>query len=277
MDRSPASIGRASRVRALLMLVWLLSAAACALDRRIFDLVPSTTSQNGRLLNLSADAVSTDAPFEPARATMVVTHGFNPFAWAGQWTLMQGYALAVHERFASRFNVAGWDWNAATLVSFDTTMNAANAVEQGERLADALRAADVEPARTHMIAHSLGCVLAASAAKRLHESAPSGARLRQVTFLDAVAQQHALIFDQLDAAAHADRVENYWAAAPGGFGQPAADPSVFNERFVSGATLLGGRFDPTQLDHVRILSWYLETIRSTVADSGFARSLLLAD
>jgi len=182
----------------------------------------------GVLLNLTPGA----RPGDPARAgrpTVVFIHGFNPLPRTVHFTMSEQVAGALARRVGPAFNVLGWDWNAATFVSLDPRVNGRSAVAQGRALAAALRGAGVSPARVHLIGHSSGSIVAASAARTI--AVESGRRVAQLTLLEPAAGYHPLVFERLAVAASAERVENYWSPDPGAFGRPVASPGVENIRF----------------------------------------------
>ncbi len=250
-------------VASILSLTSLL-VAGCV-DPNIFAFVPARPDQNGRLLNLSADASDPTDPIDTQRPTIIITHGSNPYSVIGQWTLMQAYADAINGRFGDRFNILSWDWNAATLATPITVPNAENAVEQGRLLAQAALDVGVDPARTKLIAHSLGCVLAASTARAMFES--GGSPLAVLTFLDAAEFQHAYIFPLADGAV--TRIENFWAPAPGGMGSPVQLSNIHNVKFDGGFSAMLPPIDPSQSSHVLMVTWYLESINDPNSESGF--------
>lgn len=195
------------------------------------------------------------APVDPSRPTVVVVHGVNPMHPFVHFTLAERYGESIGRRLGEAVNVLGWEWNAATLPSLRPWVNDRHAVEQGRRLAVALGSAGVDPTSLHLIGHSTGCVVAASASR---EFAGRGVRVGRLTLLDPVVTQHRLIFQELGAATTASSLEHHWAAGPSGFGRPAPYLGVSNRRF-DGPGGLRGLLRPSRLDHLNVVRWHLQS------------------
>ena len=207
-------------------------------------------------------------PFDPpdrTRATVVFIQGINPAPRLVHFEM----AARLAESLAKRrivCNVLEWDWNAATCESWRPRVNSNNSVEQGRMLANALARAGINPARTHLIGHSAGAMVAASAA---HVAAVSWGRpVAQLTFLDPATFYHAVIFQQLQAGSLAPLVENYWTESPSAFGKEVRLPGV-RDHHVTGHAFYYGIVRPLRSDHVSIVSWYLGTIENPTIAGGF--------
>jgi hypothetical protein len=162
-------------------------------------------------------------------------------------------------------NVLEWGWNAASVVSLRMRVNQENNVGQGLRLAAALRVARVAPGRTHLIGQSSGAIVAAAAARALHDA---GAPVAQVTLLDAATHYHDVVFDRLAVGAASPRVENYWTDGPGGYGRHAPRPGVWNRRVDLASTPLGALYMPRSA-HWDLFRWYLATVEDRAAVVGY--------
>jgi pimeloyl-ACP methyl ester carboxylesterase len=230
-------------------------AATCLGDP---DLVACGGSDaQGCLINLSCGAGPCD-PVEPDKPTIVVTHGFNPFPRRVRFCFPESFAREFRYRCGTGVNVLAWDWNADTFVSLRPKVNSENAIDQGCRLATALISRGVEPAHTQLIGHSLGCVVVVSAAR--HLASTTGEPIAQLTLLDPLKSQHALIFERLAATRVALRVENDWAPGLSGYGAQANYPGVINVR-VPGATPLRGLVNPLLSNHLHVVRWRLNALR----------------
>jgi pimeloyl-ACP methyl ester carboxylesterase len=170
-------------------------------------------------------------------------------------------------------NVLAWDWNAATFVGLTSRANEQSAVDQGRALAATLLRAGVEPARTHLIGHSSGGIVAASSARALVDW--QAQPIAQLTLLDPAAIYHDLVFDGLAAGSSARVVENHWTPGPSGFGREVARPGVWNTR-VDGPTPYLGTLWPARSSHFHIVEWYIATAGDPAYRGGFNTSLLLA-
>jgi pimeloyl-ACP methyl ester carboxylesterase len=224
------------------------------------------------LVNLSHQARPSDPPVA-GRPTVVFIHGFNPLPGALHFTMSEQVAGALVRRVGPGFNVFGWNWNAASFVSLDPRANGESALAQGRALAAALLQAGASPARTHLIGHSSGTIVAASAARTL--AFGYGRPVAQLTLLEPAAGYHPLVFERLAAGALAQRVENYWSPGASGYGRAVAAPGVVNLR-VDGPRSYLGVVSPRRSGHMNIVRWYIATIDNPLHPAGFNQSLLLA-
>jgi pimeloyl-ACP methyl ester carboxylesterase len=227
----------------------------------------------GTLVNYTPGFGMFDPP-DPDRPTVVFIHGINPVPRAVHFTMSERLAAALARRFGAAFNLLGWDWNAASFVSVRPWVNDENAVEQGHALAAALRGAGGAPSRTHLIGHSSGCIVAASAARDL--AAGGGEPPAQLTLLEPATLYHALVFDHLAAGSSARKVENYWSPGPSGYGREAPFDGIWNVR-VAGPMPHFGVICPLRSSHLFVVEWYLATVEDQTCPSGFNTSLLLQE
>jgi pimeloyl-ACP methyl ester carboxylesterase len=226
----------------------------------------------GVLVNRSVGSGPYDPP-DPGRPTVVFIHGVNPLPRTVHFTMTERLAEAIAARFGpDAFNVLDWNWNAATLVSLRHAENSEAAVSQGIQLAESLRRAGIGPSRLHLIGHSAGSMVAASAARAITES--QGEPPAQLTFLDPAGFYHEILFDRLAAGSAAGRVENCWAAGPSGYGRAIRRAGVVDVR-VSGRTPLLGLVAPTRSGHLDIVRWYVGTAADPSCLHGFNASVLL--
>jgi hypothetical protein len=225
----------------------------------------------GVLVNYTPGAQHTDPP-DRSRPTLVFIHGLNPLPRTVHFEMARHLGLALTRRGGPPFNVLGWDWNGASCRSLRSSVNDEAAVQQGASLAAALRHAAIAPGWTHLIGHSSGCIVAASAAQAI--AAGTGEQVAHLTLLDPATFHHHLVFERLAAGSVARRVENYWTAPPSGFGREAHYAGVWNQR-VTGPTPYFGVLWPLQSDHLNLVHWYLGTASDATRPSGFNTSLLL--
>jgi pimeloyl-ACP methyl ester carboxylesterase len=226
----------------------------------------------GVLLNRTPGAGLAD-PIDPARPTLVFIHGFNPLSSHVHFEMAQRLSEALARRPGGcPVNLLEWDWNGRTFVGLRFSTNTEAAIAQGPRLAAELLRVGVEPSRLHIVGHSAGSLVAASAARRL--ACWRGAPIAQLTFLEPAAYYHESLFERLGAGSTATRVENYWAAGPSGFGQTAAYPGVFNAH-VHGRTPWLGVVAPMRSGHLDIVRWYVATAAHPECPLGFNASGLL--
>jgi hypothetical protein len=184
----------------------------------------------------------------------VVAHGINPFHPVVHFAIAQRYADAIASRWGSRFNVLSWDWNAATLRGIHPARNRALAERQGRALGQSLLEARLAPESLHLVGHSSGCVVVASAARLIVDR--TGRPVHMLTLLDPAGSQHELIFGGLGAGSAAAFVEHFWATGPSGFGRPAAYANVADNAF-SGPAGWRGFVVPGHLDHLEIVRWHI--------------------
>jgi len=256
------------------MTAWILVLAAAVVgsDERPPFLAFGGDPARGVLVNLSHQARPDDLPVA-GRPTVVFIHGFNPLPGALHFTMSEQVAGALVRRVGPGFNVFGWDWNAATFVSLDPRANGDSAVAQGRALAAALLRSGALPARTHLIGHSSGSIVAAAAARTL--AFEYGRPLAHLTLLEPAAGYHPLVFERLAAGSSAQHVENYWSPGASGYGREVAAPGVVNIR-VDGPRTYLGVVSLRRSGHMNIVRWYIATIDDPRYSAGFNRSLLLA-
>ncbi len=226
----------------------------------------------GILVNLSTGLRPFDPP-DPALPSLVFVHGFNPLPHVVHFGMSERVAESLARRGGLACNVLAWDWNAATFESLHPGVNSEVAVHQGHALAHALWRAGVDPARTHLIGHSAGGMVATSAAWVFARR--FGRPAAQLTLLDPAAFYHTIVFDRLQAGLLCPVVENYWLPGPSAYGRESATPGVRNYRIVGPASY-AGVVRPLRSDHIFIVRWYLGTIEDPRRSAGFNTSALLA-
>jgi pimeloyl-ACP methyl ester carboxylesterase len=226
----------------------------------------------GLLVNHSAGRRPFDPP-DPSLPTVVFIHGINPLPRTVHFTMAERVAESMARRGGPPCNVLAWDWNAATVESLRAAPNSEAAVRQGPPLASALWSAGIDPARTHLIGHSSGGMVATSAAQFFTRSL--GRPVAHLTLLEPATYYHSIIFERLEAGSLAPIVENYWAPGPSGYGREVTLPGVRSYR-VDGPGSYAGVLCPLRSDHLYIVRWYLETIEHPGLASGFNRSPLFA-
>ncbi len=225
----------------------------------------------GVLINRTPGSGATDR-IDLARPTVVFVHGYNPMPRTVHFEMAQRLAEAIGRRPGGSFNVLDWDWNAATVAGLRVSTNTEAAVAQGALLADALLRAGVEPGRIHLIGHSAGSIVAASAAQSIART--RGVVVAQITLLEPAAFYHAVLFERLAAGTTATKVENYWADGPSGYGQFAPYGGVTNAR-IQGSTPWLGVVMPMRSGHLDIVRWYVTTAEHPELPLGFNASVLL--
>lgn len=198
------------------------------------------------------------AAVDPSRPTVVLVHGLNPFHPWVHFNYGGAYARTVASRTIFGPNVLAWDWNAATLPGFRLNTLDRNAMTQGLALAEALRRAGVDPGRLHLVGHSHGGIVAATAARVLSDG--TGRPVARLTLLDPIRAHHPILFGQLRATTAAARVDHLWADGHSGFGGEARYPGVANRRLPPRLGVLGF-FRPLHVDH-------LNAMRTFVAEAG---------
>ncbi|MAT72564.1 MAG: hypothetical protein CMJ58_23955 [Planctomycetaceae bacterium] len=262
-------MGRTRIPAAILLAIAACAATGCALDTPVVQ--RGASQRTGVLLNYSRGADPCDA-IDPAKPTIVITHGWNPLPKQIRCTLGPSGAAALRRRCGDRYNLLSWDWNAVPVSPFFNEPVRIGR-EQGRMLAAALCRRGVVPGRTQIIAHSLGNLAAAQAAQCL---AHSRGRVLQLTLLDPPTQLNEEIFDKLCPTRHACIVENYYNDTPGGFGERVDRPGVRNY-FVAGVYPVLGAIDLSRSDHVHVMRWYYETMRCPQMKYGFQTSALLCE
>lgn len=224
---------------------------------------------NGRmgvLLNYSCGAHVCD-PIDPSKPTIVITHGWNPLPKRIRTTFGPAGACVLKRRCGDSYNLLSWDWNGVAISPFnDEPLRVGRC--QGQKMAAALRARGIDPNRTQIIAHSLGTVAAAEAARCLSDLGPTA----QLTLLDPPTTYHEQIFCQIGAIYHARCVENYWAPGLSGYGGAVSYAGVRNY-CVAGPAPIRGIADLSVSNHVYVMQWYYETMRCPTICSGFQNSV----
>jgi pimeloyl-ACP methyl ester carboxylesterase len=225
----------------------------------------------GLLVNHTSGLRPFDPP-DPARPTVVFIHGFNPLPRVVHFEMSQRVAESFDRRGGPAFNVLAWDWNSSTFESLHPGVNSEAAIHQGHALALALWRAGIDPARTHLIGHSAGGIVATSAARSLARG--MGRPAAQLTLLDPAAYYHSIVFERLEAGSLCPSVENYWSPGPSAYGKEVHSPGVRNYRVAPTASI-AGVFRPLRSDHLSIVRWYLGTIERPERPWGFNTSSLL--
>lgn len=212
----------------------------------------------GLLVNVSAGCRPFDPP-DPAKPAVVFIHGWNPAGRAFHFTIAQQLSAAIARRGEPPCNVLAWDWNGATTVGLRARDNREGAVEQGRRLASALLASGLPAWRVQIIGHSLGCVVAASAARTLRDA--TGQAVARLTLLDPATAYHDYVFDRFAPTSACARVEHYWAPGTTGFSREAPHAGVLNYRI-----------DPPHglcFAHWHVVTWYLASADDRAARIGY--------
>lgn len=243
-----------------------LLATGCGLNTAVLQ--KGGNGRMGVLLNYSCGAHVCD-PIDPAKPTIVITHGWNPLPKRIRTTFGYAGAQALKCRCGDSYNLLSWDWNGVRVSAFnDEPLRIGK--EQGRMMASALRARGVDPGRTQIIGHSLGTIVAAQAAVCLSDMGPTA----QLTLLDPPASFHEDIFCRLGATHHAQVVENYWSPGVSGYGDHAGYAGVQNF-IVRGTKPIVGIVDLSQSNHVYVMRWYYETMRCPSMQCGFQNSVFV--
>jgi pimeloyl-ACP methyl ester carboxylesterase len=226
----------------------------------------------GVLVNVTPGLRPFDVP-DPTLPTVVFIHGFNPAPHVVHFEMARRVAESLARRGGPRCNVLSWEWNAATFESLHPGVNSEAAVHQGHTLAHSLWRWGVDPARTHLIGHSAGGMVATSAAWMFarHYGRPAA----QLTLLDPASYYHSIVFERHQAGTLCPVVENYWLPGPSAYGKESATPGVRNYRIVGPAPYFGVVW-PLRSDHLYIVQWYLGTIEDPNCRCGFNQSVLLS-
>lgn len=254
------------RLLCMLLLATACGTLGCALDTPVLQ--RGGNGRMGVLLNYSCGAHACD-PIDPAKPTIVITHGWNPLPKRIHTTFASSGACVLKRRCGDSYNLLSWDWNGVSVSPFnDEPLRVGRC--QGQKMAAALRARGIDPTRTQFIAHSLGTIAVAEAARCLSDLGPTA----QLTLLDSPETYHQQTFCQIGAIYHARCVENYWAPGPSGYGGPVSCPGVRNY-CVSGPAPIRGIVDLSVSNHVHVMRWYYETMRCPSMSHGFQNSVLL--
>jgi hypothetical protein len=242
------------------------TACGCGLNTAVLQ--KGGNGRMGVLLNYSCGAHVCD-PIDPAKPTIVLTHGWNPAPKAIRCTFGPASAAALKRRCGDSYNILSWDWNGVKVRPFnDEPLRIGR--QQGRMLACALRARGVVPGRTQMIGHSLGTVVVSQAAACLDDLGC----FCQITLLDPPTDFHEEIFERLCVQGRANCVENYWAPGISGYGGPASYAGVCNHNVGDGPHPICGIVNLGWSNHVCVMRWYYETIRCPGMRCGFQNSCL---
>lgn len=254
------------RVKLAFSLISCCLLAGCGLHTPVLDF--GGTGNKGVLFNYSCGAHPCD-PIDPAKPTIVITHGWNPLPNMIHTSLGTAGAQAIKCRCGDSYNILSWDWNAVRVSPIPRkTIEAGR--DQGRKMAAALRCRGINPCRTQIIAHSLGTIAAAQAAVCLRDRG----HFAQLTLLDPPEMFHTIIFEELCATRHACSIENYWAPGISGFGADAHYPGVRNY-IVEGTHPVMGIMDLSVSNHVNVMRWYHQSILCPSIPHGFQNSALL--
>ncbi len=255
----------ACRYRWILLLLFSATSLGCGLNTAVLQ--KGANGRMGVLLNYSCGAHPCD-PIDPAKPTIVFTHGWNPLPKHIRATFGVASARALKCRCGDSYNLLSWDWNGVKVSPFKNEPVLIGRC-QGKMMAAALRCRGIDPCRTQIVAHSLGTVAAAQAACCLSDLGP----MRQLTLLDPPEKMHDEIFCHLGATRHACVVENYWAPGISGHGGHVDRRGVRNYT-VQGTAPVRGILDLSVSNHVHVMRWYYETIRCPSIPCGFQNSCL---
>jgi pimeloyl-ACP methyl ester carboxylesterase len=223
----------------------------------------------GLLINTTAGLRPFDPP-DPARPAVIMIHGLNPTPWLVRIPEAERLGEAVGRRGGPPINVLGWDWNGDTYASLRPKLNQEHAVDHGRMLARAILAAGLPPEHVHLIGHSTGAIVAASAARALRET--TGRPVAQVTLLDPAMPYHDLVFNRLAVGSSARVVHHFWAPGPSGFSNPAGSPGVTDIE----VDLPGGWWGLVNLlqsAHLNMARWYIGTAGDPTLPGGFNASV----
>ncbi|MCC6492452.1 MAG: hypothetical protein IT424_05470 [Pirellulales bacterium] len=250
----------------ILLAAAFLLQSGCGLNTAVLQ--RGGSDRTGVLLNYSCGARTCD-PIDPAKPTIVFTHGWNPLPNRIHATFGSSSAAAIKARCGASYNLLSWDWNGVRVPALnDGPVRVGR--QQGVLLASALRRRGIDPSRTQLIGHSLGTLVVTQAAACLADLGP----MAQITLLDAPKAYHEEVFCEHQPTRHAAVVENYWSPGVSGYGGHVGLAGV-NNYIVRGATPLVGVADLSMSNHVYVMLWYYETIRCPSTPCGFQRSVLL--
>jgi len=248
----------------LLLLLIGSTTVGCGLNTAVLQ--KGGNGRMGVLLNYSSGAHPCD-PIDPAKPTIVITHGWNPLPKRIRTTFGPAGAAALRCRCGDSYNLLSWDWNGVRISPFNNEPVRVGR-SQGRQLAAALRARGVQPRSTQIVAHSLGGLVAAQAAYCLSDLGPVG----QLTLLDPPTAMHEEIFCKLAAARYADCVENYWSPGISGYGGEVNMAGVQNYKVTGGPNPILGIVDLSLSNHVYVMRWYYDTMRCPSMRCGFQNS-----
>ena len=250
------------------LLLMAVAAVAGSLDKTGFVEFQADPSP-GLLINTTAGMRPFDPP-DPTRPAVIMIHGLNPTPWLVRIPEAERLGEAVGRRGGPPINVLGWDWNGDTYASVRMKPNQAHAVDHGRMLARAILAAGIPPEHVHLIGHSTGAIVAASAARALQEA--TGRPVAQVTLLDPATPYHDLVFNRIAVGRQARVVHHFWAPGPSGFSQPVGSPGVTDIRVdVPGGWY--GLVNLLQSSHLNTARWYVATAGDPTMPGGFNASV----
>ncbi len=256
------------RQRGLLALLLLASfTMGCGLNTSVMQ--RGGNGRMGVLLNYSCGAYPCDA-IDPAKPTIVMTHGWNPLPNLVHATFAEEGSKALRCRCGDSYNLLSWDWNAVRVSPFQGDPFRVGRC-QGKMLAAALRSRGVNPCRTQIIGHSLGTVVATQAAVCLRDRGP----MAQLTLLDPPTSLHAELFCRLRAQDHACVVENYWSPGISGYGDEVPYRGVQNYNIGRGHAPVRGIVDLSVSNHLHTMLWYYETMCNPAMRCGFQNSVFV--
>lgn len=218
----------------------------------------------GELINVSEPGIDPDAPLDPTKPTIVITHGANPMADLVRFTYPQAMAEAIYERCPGAVNLCWWDFNRASLAGGPLLI----AFEQGHLLAQELLDRGVG-AELQLIGHSQGTMVVAVAASEL-------GWVDQLTLLDTTLTRNGWVYGVIPSVEHCGELENYWGTPPTGLGGPVELPGIFSREVTETPRT---KVPPTIIEflpsHINVMLYYLDTIRDPTLSDGFNRSVFV--
>jgi hypothetical protein len=214
---------------------------------------PGADQAPGVLINCTVGQPPFAAP-DPARQSVVVVHGINPYHPFMHLEMAQRYGEAIGAAWGASFNVLGWDWNANSMQGPFPGRNADLAQCQGRVMAEVLIREGLAPEKLHLIGQSSGCIVVASAARVIADR--YGRPIDHLTLLDPRTGHHGRVFETLQAGSAARVVDHLWATGPTGFGSSAPYANV-RDRAVIGPSGWIGFLAPGKLDHMQLVRWHI--------------------
>ena len=235
----------------LLTTIFLVSSDPTS-DIRLFE--RGRSQATGILVNRTVGQVPGTLP-DPSRPTLVVVHGLNPMHPWVRTVVAERYAESLAAQKGNSTNVLAWDWNAAAPLGVTFEADQHRAIDQGNRLAEALVRSGLDPGSIHLIGQSTGCTVAAIATRHYYDLT-GGRRIGELTLLDPVGFSHAFIFDKQAVGSVAGRVNHFWVPGASGFGKPAQRPGVADLE-VRGPRQWRGWINPFKSDHMHAVRWHI--------------------
>ena len=213
--------------------------------------VRGTAPRGCRLINMSHAS-----DVDPSLPTYVITHGWNPLPNRVRLTTPEAYAAKIRSRCKGKANVLAYQWDSRGQGS--PKANVANAICAGKFLGRELIRLGVDPRRLHMIGHSMGSIVIASASNYIY--AETGACTQCLTLIDGPVRKLSMILRNLDSTTCARRIINIWAVGLSGLGAPIDNPRIENIRAPTRRSHRRCRhwLDPARNNHVDVLLWYYE-------------------